>query len=228
MHTFHTESREMRDATVLFVVELRPIECWCTWPQISQSARFTLPSPLLLRVSTSYEDRDVRMGKADVEDWVLASTVVPGDSDDTETCAWDKNRVLADWAEGIQIIRANLSSSSTKNRVEFLEGLVIPLVKDESEFSILKAHDDHETEAFEDLAATQTFEIFGIFTQVYPRYTDARSREAVEEVITQIVLRDQPQGGATTEKILGWLASEAGRVSKQVLPGYALNILRSR
>ena len=213
---------------MLFVVELRPIECWCTWPQISQSARFTLPSPLLLRVSTSYEDRGVRMGKADVEDWVLASTVVSGDSDDTETGAWDKNRVLADWAEGVQIIRTNLSSSSTKNRAEFLEGLVIPLVKDESEFSILEAHDDHETEAFEDLTATQTLEIFGIFTQVYPRYTDARSREAVEGVITQIVLRDQPQGGATTEKILGWLASEAGRVSKQVLPGYVLNILRSR
>jgi hypothetical protein len=38
-----------------------------------------------LRVSTSYEDRGVRMGKADVEEWVFASTVAPGDSDDTET-----------------------------------------------------------------------------------------------------------------------------------------------
>ena len=210
-----------------FVVELRPIECWCTWPQIYQSARFSLPSPLLLRVSTSYEDRDVRMGKATVEEWVLASTVAPGDSDDTETNVWNKNRVLADWSEGVQIIRTNLSSSSTKNRAELLEGLVIPLVKDESEFFILEARDDwYETEALEDLAATQTLEIFGIFTQVYPRYTDARSREAVEDVITQIVLRDQPQGGATTEKILGWLASEAGRVSKQILPGYASNILR--
>ena len=87
-------------------------------------------------------------------------------------------------------------------------------------------HRDHNTEALEDLTAAQTLEIFGIFTQAYPRYTDARSREAVEETITQIVLRDQRQGGATTEKILGWLASEAGRVSKQVLPGYAYMSLR--
>jgi len=168
------------------------------------------------------------MGEATVEEWVLASTVTPGDSDGTETDVWNKNRVLADWPEGVRIIRTNLSSSSTKNRAEFLEGLVIPLVKDESEFSTLEVRDGHETEALEDLTATQTLEIFGIFTQVYPRYTDARSREAVEGVITQIVLRDQPQGGATTEKILGWLASEAGRVSKQVLPGYALNIPRRR
>lgn len=166
------------------------------------------------------------MGKATVEEWALASTAAPGDSDGTETGVWDRNRVLADWSEGVRIIRTNLSSSSTKNRVEFLEGLVIPLVKDESESSVLEARDDHETEAFEDLTATQTLEIFGIFTQVYPRYTDAKSREAVEDVITQTVLRDQPQGGAITEKILGWLASEAGRVSKQVLPGYALNIPR--
>lgn len=89
-----------------------------------------------------------------------------------------------------------------------------------------EAHGDHEAEALEDLTATQTLEIFGIFTQVYPRYADAKSREAVEEAITQIVLRDQPQGGATTEKILGWLASEAGRVSKHVLPGYTSAILR--
>jgi len=168
------------------------------------------------------------MGKATVEEWVLASTVAPGDSDGTETDVWDKNRVLADWSEGVRIIRTNLSSSSTKSRAEFIEGLVIPLVKDESEFSILGARDDHETEASEDLTATQTLEIFGIFTQVYSRYTDARSREAVEGVITQIVLRDQPQGGAITEKILGWFASEAGRLSKQVLPGYALNIPRRR
>lgn len=82
------------------------------------------------------------------------------------------------------------------------------------------AHGDHETEALQDLTATQTLGIFGTFTQIYPRYTDARSREAVEAVITQIVLRDQPKGGVTTEKMLGWLASEAARVSKQVPPGY--------
>ena len=72
--------------------------------------------------------------------------------------------------------------------------------------------------------AAQMLEIFGIFTQIYPRYTDARSRKATEEVITQIVLQDQPQGGAVTERILGWFANEAGRVSKQVLPGCVSNI----
>jgi len=166
------------------------------------------------------------MGKADVEQWVFASTIAPEGSDNTETGEWDKNRVLADWANGIQIIQTNLSSSSTKTRADFLEGLVVPLVKDESESSGPKAHGDDKTEALEDLTATQTLEIFGIFTHVYTRYTDARSRDAVEDVITQIVLRDQPQGGAITEKILGWCASEAGRVSKQVLPGYAQNVSR--
>ena len=91
------------------------------------------------------------------------------------------------------------------------------------------AHVDHKTEALQDLTATQTLEIFGVFTQVYPRYTDAKSREAVEEVITQIVLQDQPRGGAITDKILGWLAGEAGRVSKQVSPGCVYMVpIRSR
>ena len=77
------------------------------------------------------------MGKADVEDWVLASTVAPEteDLEDTESNEWDKNRILAGWSESIPIIRTNLSSSSTKARGEFLEGVVIPLAKDESEFS---------------------------------------------------------------------------------------------
>ena len=65
-----------------------------------------------------------------------------------------------------------------------------------------------------------------IFTQFYPRYTDARLREAIEDVITQIVLRDLPQSGATTEKILAWFASEAGRISKHVPPGCAYILLR--
>lgn len=77
------------------------------------------------------------MGKDDVEDWVLASTVAPEveDLEDAENNEWNKNRILADWSESIPIIRTNLSSSSTKTRGEFLEGVVIPLAKDESEFS---------------------------------------------------------------------------------------------
>lgn len=130
MHAFCTEGRGSRNVTVLFVVELRLIECWCTWPQICQSARFTLPSPL------PPPCLDVRMGKDDVEEWVFTSTVTTGDSDDTETGGWDKDRVLADWSEGVQIIRKNISSSSTKNRTEFLQGVVIPIVKDESKFSV--------------------------------------------------------------------------------------------
>lgn len=99
-----------------------------------RGARFTSPSPLLLRVSTSYENRGVRMVNSGVEEWVLSSTVVPGDEGDTRNHVWDKNRILAEWEEGIQIIQTNLSSSSTKTRVEFLEAVVVPLVKDESEF----------------------------------------------------------------------------------------------
>ena len=74
------------------------------------------------------------MGNSDVEEWVISSTVTPGDENGTENHVWDKDRILADWAEGIQIIQTNLSSSSTKARVEFIEGLVIPFVKDKSEF----------------------------------------------------------------------------------------------
>lgn len=91
------------------------------------------------------------MGKADVEEWVLASTVAPEESDDTENDGpgWDKDRILADWQEGVQIIRTNLSSSSTKARTEFLETVVIPLVKDESKFSIPAPYGDQKNSSFE-------------------------------------------------------------------------------
>jgi hypothetical protein len=77
------------------------------------------------------------MGKADVEEWMVASTVEPEveDLEDAQNKQWDKNRILADWSEGVSIIRTNISSSGTKTRGEFLEGIVIPLAKDESEFS---------------------------------------------------------------------------------------------
>ena len=74
------------------------------------------------------------MGQADVEEWVLASTVTNEEPDDVENDEWGTDRILADWSEGLSTIRTNLSTSSTKRRVEFLEGLVIPLVKGESEF----------------------------------------------------------------------------------------------
>ena len=78
------------------------------------------------------------MGNSGVEEWVLASNVAPADEDGTENNVWDKNRILTEWTEGIQIIQTNLSSSSTKARVEFLEKLVIPLVKGGGEFFRLR------------------------------------------------------------------------------------------
>lgn len=88
------------------------------------------------------------MGNSDVEDWVLASTIIPGDENGAENNAWDKSRILAEWADGIQIIQTNLSLSSTKARVQFLEELVVPLAKDESEFFHPVVHGDSKIEHF--------------------------------------------------------------------------------
>jgi hypothetical protein len=75
-----------------------------------------------------------------------------------------------------------------------------------------------------DLNLSQILEIFELLTQTYPRYVDARSRGVVEEIGMELVRRDELRGISqdagsesklgVAEQILGWLASEVGRMSR--------------
>lgn len=61
-----------------------------------------------------------------------------------------------------------------------------------------------------------------MLVSTYPRYTDARSREAVEAVWVELVRLDEaatPKLGVA-EQILGWLANEVGRLAKRNSPKY--------
>lgn len=68
-------------------------------------------------------------------------------------------------------------------------------------------------------------DVFKLLTSTYPRYVDAESREAVEEVGIAIVRRDElrgtPQGEpneskfGVAEQVLGWMSQEVGRMHKR-------------
>lgn len=75
-----------------------------------------------------------------------------------------------------------------------------------------------------DLTLPQILDIFQLMTLTYPRYTDDKSREAVEAIGIELVRRDEVRGGldgpqdevklGVTEQILGWLSNEVGRLVK--------------
>ena len=76
-----------------------------------------------------------------------------------------------------------------------------------------------------DLDISQTMDIFRLLTLTYPRYADAQSREAVEEVGLELIRRDERRGIpggdpnvsklGVAEQILGWLSHEVGHISKR-------------
>ena len=67
-------------------------------------------------------------------------------------------------------------------------------------------------------------DVFKLLTLTYPRYSDGRSRDAVEAVGMELVRRDElrgtPEGAVdenklgVTEQILGWLSNEVSRLAK--------------
>jgi hypothetical protein len=72
-----------------------------------------------------------------------------------------------------------------------------------------------------ELSALQCLEIFWKLTQVYSRYTDAGSRDAVEAIVVEMVVQDQRTQDKTfvTDEIFAWLANETNRIYKQSLSG---------
>lgn len=75
-----------------------------------------------------------------------------------------------------------------------------------------------------DLSLSQILDIFQLLTQTYPRYVDAKSREAVEAVGVELVRQDElrwaSEGEGETklgvsEQILGWLSHEVVRISRR-------------
>ena len=93
-----------------------------------------------------------------------------------------------------------------------------------------KCADGEETWSFDidreaDLSLSQIMDMFKLLTSTYPRYIDAESREAVEEVGMAMVRRDElrgtPEGESSeskfgvTEQVLGWMSQEVGRIQKR-------------
>jgi len=76
-----------------------------------------------------------------------------------------------------------------------------------------------------DLSLSQILDIFKLLTVTYPRYSDSRSRDAVEAAGMELVRRDElrgTKGGAqdevrlgVAEQILGWLSNEVGRLTQK-------------
>lgn len=87
----------------------------------------------------------------------------------------------------------------------------------------------------QDLSLSETLEVFELLTLTYVRYVDAPSREAVEAVGVELVRRDElrgtPEGEqdaermGVAEQIIGWLWTEADRMSKR--PTYVRSLIGS-
>jgi hypothetical protein len=81
--------------------------------------------------------------------------------------------------------------------------------------------------SFKELSASQNLEIFRLFTQAYSRYTDARSRDAVEAIVVEMVKQGQQSKdkASVMDEILAWLANETNRISKQSPSGWVVQFI---
>jgi hypothetical protein len=80
-------------------------------------------------------------------------------------------------------------------------------------------------------------DVFRLLTLTYPRYTDSGSRDAVEEVVMELVRRDERRGTpngppdetrlGVAEQVLGWLSNEVGRFAKGGIAKYAFTSFKS-
>lgn len=74
------------------------------------------------------------MGKRDIESWIASTDGQANDDLDLNSMAEGWESALEDWAGFIKIARAELLSSSTKSRIEFIESQLMPIAKHASEF----------------------------------------------------------------------------------------------
>ncbi|RDX47550.1 ARM repeat-containing protein [Lentinus brumalis] len=149
------------------------------------------------------------MGRSEIESWIASTAHVSGDDDEwtTSGSVWRRENILKDWPSAMRAAQTRLFTSSTKGRVQFLR----------EELLVLAKHGD--------LSLSQVMDVFKLLTSTYPRYVDAESREAVEEVGVAMVRRDElrgtPQGEpdesklGVAEQVLGWMTQEVGRIHKR-------------
>jgi hypothetical protein len=165
--------------------------------------------------------------RSDIQSWVTsaATTMNGGDSSD-EGPTWQKDRVLDDWESSMEYAQHVLVGGKTKLRISFLQDELLSLAKHAGR-SIIR---DIVFVVFTtiDLNLSQIMDLFKLLTLTYPRYLDARSREAVEAVGMELIRRDEMHdltGCApveakfgVAEQIVGWLSNEVGRLAKRGSP----------
>ncbi|KAI0827665.1 ARM repeat-containing protein [Trametes gibbosa] len=148
------------------------------------------------------------MGRSEIESWISATSTSYGDDEDVPSTGpeWRRENIMKAWSGAMLAAQTQLSTSSTKARIQFLR----------EELLVLANHGD--------LSLSQVMDIFKLLTSTYPRYIDSESRVAVEEVGIALVRRDElrgtPQGEpnetkfGVAEQVLGWMSQEVGRISK--------------
>ncbi|TFK45118.1 armadillo-type protein [Crucibulum laeve] len=147
------------------------------------------------------------MSKSEIQSWLsTAKTGENGDAD-VDDSIWQRDRVLSDWPRSLEIAQKTLLVGKNKTRIQFLQDELLSLAKHGG------------------LSLSQVLDVFKLLTLTYPKYSDEKSRDAVEAVGMELVRRDELRGreeGAVdeaklgvAEQILGWLSNEVGRLAKR-------------
>lgn len=132
------------------------------------------------------------MSASEIQSWA-ASTLNPDEASDQ---VWQRDRVLLDWPGSLRYAMGMIMSSRTSVRVGFLREEVLSLVR------------------HAEMTDGQLLDVFKLLTLTYPRYVDSASQEAAELVAVELV-RTGEEG--VRVQVIGWLANEAGRLSKRGL-----------
>lgn len=128
----------------------------------------------------------------DIHAWLSHTTTIQEEMEDAVYAL-----SADDWPRSLSHLTHALLSSSTSHRLHFLRHDLLPLAQSA------------------DLSLSQTLDLFKALTLTYPRYADAASRTAVEDIGTALVKRDAARGDriGVAEQIAGWVGAEAKRVA---------------
>ncbi|KAG8750793.1 translational activator of GCN4, partial [Serendipita sp. 396] len=147
---------------------------------------------------------DAGMSKQEILGWT--QRIEQEDEDDEHAPDFDWMTLEKDWSGFLLFAQHQILSSSTKRRIAFINGRLVPLA--------MRG----------DLSMSQTMDIFGLVRMTLPRYVDNPSREAVMHLSEVLVRRDELRGReggeldaskmGVAEQIIGWLNVEATRISQ--------------
>ena len=157
------------------------------------------------------------MSAQDIQNWISAASLSENDFDEPVPTVLSKSL----WDDFTELALVNLTSSSPKKRVSFLNEKILSVSQHGGMIFAFNTVILNMYSLLE-LDSQCASNVFDLLVITYPRYIDAASRNAVLAVLSSLVRRDAVLAGDSSSSVTGlldyivrWLDSETMRLCSQ-------------